>query len=63
MAFTDVGGVVYALIDRADEQGTIVTCSLPAGECQTQVSGLRTQTVEGNTVTYRGIFFANQRHQ
>jgi hypothetical protein len=52
MTFTDDGGVAYALQHPARSSANIVTCSLPEGECETQVSDLR-----------GGVFFANQRHQ
>jgi hypothetical protein len=63
MTFTDDGGAAYALIDRTNERASIVTCSLPDGGCETQLNGLKTATVEGDTVTYGGVFFANQRNQ
>jgi len=63
MTFTDDGGVAYALIEKSNKQASIVTCSLPAGGCETSLSGIQTETMKGDTVTYRGVFFANQRHQ
>ncbi len=52
MTFTDDGGVAYALIHPERHTTNIMTCALPTGDCQTQLSDL-----EG------GVFFANQRHQ
>jgi hypothetical protein len=52
MTFTDDGEVAYALQHPEQSSANIVTCSLPEGECETQVSDLR-----------GGVFFANQRHQ
>lgn len=52
MTFTDDGGVAYALIDVSGAGTNIVTCSLPSGECETQL-----------TEAKGGVFFANQRIQ
>jgi hypothetical protein len=52
MTFTDDGEVVYALQHPSKGNANIVTCALPKGECETQLSHLR-----------GGVFFANQRHQ
>ena len=63
MTFTDDGGVAYAITSTTADLHSIVTCSLPEGYCETQLSDLNLTTVRGNTVTYGGVFFANQRHQ
>ena len=63
MTVTDDGGVVYWITRTTSDLSSIVTCSLPEGDCETQLSDLNLTTLRGNTVTYGGAFFANQRHQ